>query len=185
MEGLWSKLVLRWIILCFLLGYWVMFLRCFVDMTLFMGGASLQFYLRQFFISIYFFSFNPIQDGPFRGYSRMGVAITHGWGWQKGTTSLNPVTHILQWWNSFNCFWVFHDFLIIVIILMMSIKLATQGRLEIKIFWNNDYDVIIPDYGVANKILLPHSNYIVDVVMWPKFSKSSIFLMEVIITSIS
>ena len=34
---------------------------------------------------------NPIQDGYFRGCSRMGE--------QKGPTSLKSVTHILQWWN--------------------------------------------------------------------------------------
>ena len=36
--------------------------------------------------------FNPIQDGHFRGCSRMG-------GGGKGLPSLKSVTHILQWWN--------------------------------------------------------------------------------------
>ena len=48
---------------------------------------------------------------------------------------------------------------------MMSAKLASPGLLKIKIFHNNGYDVIIPDYDVTNKILLRESNYIVDVVV--------------------
>ena len=50
-----------------------------------------------------------------------------------------------------------------VTILMMSAKLATPGLLEIKIFQNKGYDVIISDYDVTNKILLRESNYIVNV----------------------
>ena len=34
-----------------------------------------------------------------------------------------------------------------------------------KIFQNNSFDVIIPDYDVTNKILSDSSNYIVDEVM--------------------
>ena len=81
--------------------------------------------------------------------------------------------------NSFNFFWVFKDFLInMVTILMMSAKLATQGLLKIKLFWNKGYDVIILDSGVTNKILWHEPNYIVDVVMWSKFGNSSISLRE-------
>ena len=55
------------------------------------------------------------------------------------------------------------NFLInLVIILMMSTKMATPGFLKVTIFWNKSYDV-------TNKILLSDLNYIVDVVMWPKF----------------
>ena len=72
-----------------------------------------------------------------------------------------------------------------VTILMMSAKLATPGLLKIKIFRNKDYDVIILDYDVSNKILSPNLNYIVDVVMRPKFGDSSISIREVIIISIS
>ena len=57
-----------------------------------------------------------------------------------------------------------------VTILMMSAKMATLGLLKIKLFWNNSYDVIISDYDVTNKIVSCDSNYIVGVVMWPKFS---------------
>ena len=48
---------------------------------------------------------------------------------------------------------------------MISAKLAIPGLLEIKIFKNKDYDVIIPDFDVTNKILSLDSNHIVDVVM--------------------
>ena len=61
---------------------------------------------------------------------------------------------------------------------MMSAKLATPGLLKIQIFWKKDYDVIILDNGVTSKILSRDSNYIVDVVMWPKFANSSISIRE-------
>ena len=66
---------------------------------------------------------------------------------------------------------------------MMSAKLATLGLLKIKIFWNKGYDVITSVYGVTNKVLSRDSNYIVDVMMWPKFGHSSISMREVIVTS--
>ena len=57
---------------------------------------------------------------------------------------------------------------------MMSAKLATLGLLGIKIFWNKVYDVKIFVHDVTNKFLSGDWNYIVDVVMWPKFGNSSI-----------
>ena len=71
-----------------------------------------------------------------------------------------------------------------VTILMMSAKMATPGLLKITVFWNKGYDVIISVHDVTNKILSRDSNYIVDVVMWPKFGNTSISMREVIITSI-
>ena len=71
-----------------------------------------------------------------------------------------------------------------VTILMMSAKITTPGLLKIRVFWNKGYDVMIFAYDVTIKILLRDSNYIVDVVMWPKFGNSSISIREVIITSI-
>ena len=71
-----------------------------------------------------------------------------------------------------------------VAILMMSAKMATSGLLKIKVFWNKDYDVITSVNDVINKLLSHDSKYIVDVVMWPKFGNSSIYIREVIITSI-
>ena len=62
---------------------------------------------------------------------------------------------------------------------MMSAKMATLGLLKIKVFWNKGYDVIISVHDVTNKILSRNSNYIVDVVMWPKFGNSSIYMREV------
>ena len=62
--------------------------------------------------------------------------------------------------------------------------MATPGLLKIKVFWNKDYDVINSVHEVTNKFLSRDSNYIVDVVMWPKFGNTSISMREVIITSI-
>ena len=68
---------------------------------------------------------------------------------------------------------------------MMSAKMATPGLLKITVFWNKGYDVIISVHDVTNKILLRDSNYIVDVVIWPKFvDYSNISMGEVITTSI-
>ena len=52
-----------------------------------------------------------------------------------------------------------------VTILMMSVKLATQCLFKIKIFQNESYDDIIPEYNVTSKILSRDSNYTADVVM--------------------
>ena len=62
--------------------------------------------------------------------------------------------------------------------------MATPGLLKITVFWNKGYDVIISVHDVTNKILSRDSNYIVDVVMWPKFGNSSISMKDVIKTSI-
>ena len=67
---------------------------------------------------------------------------------------------------------------------MMSAKIATPDLLKITVFWNKGYDVIIPVDDVTNKILSRDSNYIVDVLMWPKFGNCSISMREVITTSI-
>ena len=71
-----------------------------------------------------------------------------------------------------------------VTILMMSAKITTPGLLKIRVFWNNGYDVIISVHDVTNKILSRDSNYIIDVVMWPKFGNCSISMRKVIIASI-
>ena len=68
--------------------------------------------------------------------------------------------------NSFNFFESLKIFLInMVTILIISAKLATPGLLEIKIFRNKGYDIIINDCDIINKILSRDSNYNVDVVM--------------------
>ena len=68
-------------------------------------------------------------------------------------------------------------------ILMMSAKIATLGLLKIKVFWNKGYDVIIYVHDVTNQFLSGDSNCIVDMVMWTNFGNSSIYMREVIITS--
>ena len=67
----------------------------------------------------------------------------------------------------------------------MSAKLVTPGLLEIKLFQNKGYDIVIFDYSVTKKISSKDSNYIVYVVMWPKFGNTSISVREFIVTSIS
>ena len=67
---------------------------------------------------------------------------------------------------------------------MVSAKMATPDLLKITVFWNKDYDVIIPVDDISNKILSRDSNFIVDVFMWPKFGNSSIPTREVITTSV-
>ena len=67
---------------------------------------------------------------------------------------------------------------------MMSAKLATLGFLKIMVFWNKADDVIIFVHDVTNKIFWRGSNYIVDVVLRPKFGESSISMKGAIITSI-
>ena len=60
---------------------------------------------------------------------------------------------------------------------MMSAELTTPDLLNMKLFWNKDYEVIISAHDVANKIFSRDSNYIdynVDVGKWPKFGNSSI-----------
>ena len=66
----------------------------------------------------------------------------------------------------------------------MSAKMASPTLLEKTVFLFKGYDVIILSNDVTNKILSRHSNYIVDVFMWPKFGNSNISMKEVITTSI-
>ena len=67
---------------------------------------------------------------------------------------------------------------------MISAKLATAGFLQIKMFPNKSYKVMICDYDITEKISSRGSNYIVDVVMPPNFGKFIISMKKVIITSI-
>ena len=71
----------------------------------------------------------------------------------------------------------------VVTILMMSAKMTTLGLLKIKFIWNKDYEAIISLYDVINKNLSCDSNFIVGVVIWPKFGNSSTSMREVTITS--
>ena len=67
-----------------------------------------------------------------------------------------------------------------VTILIMSAKMATPGLLKIRVFWNEGYDVMISVHDVTNKILSCDSNYIIDVVMWPKFGNCTTSIRKVI-----
>ena len=71
-----------------------------------------------------------------------------------------------------------------VTILMMSAKITTPGLVKKRAFWKKGYDVIIFVHDVTNKILSCDSNYIIDMVIWPKFGDCSISMREVMITSI-
>ena len=72
----------------------------------------------------------------------------------------------------------------LVIIWMMSAKMATPGLLKMRVFWTKGYDAIFPVYGVTNKILSHDSNYVVDMFMWSMFCNSTISMRKVITTSI-
>ena len=63
----------------------------------------------------------------------------------------------------------------------MSAKMATQGLLKTKVFWNKGYEVIISVQDVTNKFLSRDSNYITDVV---KFGNCNISIRQVILTSV-
>ena len=71
-----------------------------------------------------------------------------------------------------------------VTILMMSAKMVTLRLLKIKAFWNKGYDVIAYVNDVTNKILSCDSNYVVNVVIWPKFCNSSTSMRIGIIISV-
>ena len=66
----------------------------------------------------------------------------------------------------------------------MLVKILTVDVVKIKVVWSKGYDLIISVYDVTNKVLSHNSNYVVDVVIWPKFSNSNISMRKVIITSI-
>ena len=68
--------------------------------------------------------------------------------------------------------------------LMVSAKLVTIAILKITAFWSRGFDVKIFVHDVTNKILLFHSNYIVLMVISPKFGNARISMIEVILTSI-
>ena len=62
---------------------------------------------------------------------------------------------------------------------MMSAKMVTSDLLEIKVFLNKIYGVIISAHDVTNKILSRD-----DEVTCPKFGNTSISMTEVNITSV-
>ena len=84
-----------------------------------------------------------------------------------------------------NSFTVFESLKVVLMIMlaifMMPVKLATVGLPQINIFWNRGFDLITSVYGVTNEILSLYLNYIVDVIMRPKFGNPNISMREVII----
>ena len=86
---------------------------------------------------------------------------------------------LLTFLQSLNIFLI-----ILLIILILSTKMATPCLLKITVFWNKGCDVIISANDVTVIILWHDSNYIVEVFMWPKFGNSSISMGKAIRTSI-
>ena len=64
--------------------------------------------------------------------------------------------------------------------ILISAKIATIYLLQINIVWNKSHDAKISVYDVNNKTLSRESNYILDVVIWPKFGNSSISMIEIL-----
>ena len=57
-------------------------------------------------------------------------------------------------------------------ILMMPAKMAAPALFKTKVFLDKSYYVIYSVYDVTDKILSHDLNYIMDMVMWPKFGNS-------------
>ena len=70
-------------------------------------------------------------------------------------------------------------FIKVIAILMILPKLATPNLLKLNFIWNNCDDIIISVSVVTNKILSLVSNYMLDLVMWPKYGNSNISMEEV------
>ena len=70
-----------------------------------------------------------------------------------------------------------------ITILVMSAKWAALGLPKLKEFCYKGYDITNYIYDVTIKIISRDSNYILDVVAWPKFGSCSITRREVIIAS--
>ena len=96
----------------------------------------------------------------------------------SSNTDIDCIWYIIS--NSFNLFWVFKDFLDKHACNFDDVsKNGFLDLLEINVIWNKGYDVIIYVHDVINQVLLRDLNHIVDVVMWPKFGNSSIYMREV------
>ena len=70
-----------------------------------------------------------------------------------------------------------------MVAILISEKLTTPTLLEIRVFWNKGYVVISVD-DITDKILSRDSSFVVDVVMWVKFTNSVISVAEANLTSI-
>ena len=63
-------------------------------------------------------------------------------------------------------------------------KLAASSLNEINVFCNKSYDVVNSVHDITSKILSSDSNFVVDVIMWPKLGKSSSFTRIINIASL-
>ena len=127
----------------------------------------LELYWRLFILKSFI---NPIEDGHFRGCSRKGfkkVTPPKIYPTMMKLGTAIPYLRKIQ-----NIYDTPPDFC------------WHQISLKITVFWNKGYDVIISVDNVTNKILSHDSNYIVDVLIWPKFGDCNISIGEVITTSI-
>ena len=71
-----------------------------------------------------------------------------------------------------------------VTILMMSAKVTTLSLLKLKVITNKYYVVIISVYDAIKKKLSRESNFIVDLVMRPKYGNFRASMRKVIIASL-
>ena len=70
-----------------------------------------------------------------------------------------------------------------ITVLMMQSKMVAVDFLKMKVFQNKGCEVIVFLHDVINTFLSRGSNYIVYVIMGPKFDSSCISMKEVMITS--
>ena len=70
-----------------------------------------------------------------------------------------------------------------MVAILISAKLTAPTLLEIRVFWNKGYVVISVD-DITNKILSRGSSFVVDLIMWVKFTNSIISVAEANLTSI-
>ena len=68
-------------------------------------------------------------------------------------------------------------------IFMMSAHLAALDIIKINFFEKKGYGIIYSVHDVTNKVFTRKLNYIVDVVIWPKFGYPSISMRKLIISS--
>ena len=85
--------------------------------------------------------------------------------------------------NNFYFFLTLFESLKIVVINMVTIliiwaKMATQGLLKIKKFWNKDFEIIISVRDFTNNFFSLDSHHIADMAMWLKSGNSSIWMTE-------
>ena len=148
---------------------------------------------RCFIILCKVFDINPIQDGPFRGCS---------WIWAWGGVGLGNRSPLAKMGHAYRTMMKLDTFIPYLGKIQKTYKsrdtpleflwhqnffTGNQKILlyqQIQIYWNKGSDVIIFVHDVINRILSLVPNYIVDVVMRPKFGNCSTSMREVVTTSV-